>query len=424
MTILFKGSMAFAFTLGLVLVYQLEISTRWAYYGFRSIETTGEIALAIILSTLLATLIPHRNDTRCVLLTFIHYLFFIPSIITAISWWNYTYILSIALSISLIFIFSTLELRRLKFMRFTKTQAMRHSLLACTLVVLALAATGGTRNFNLNILSVYDFRAESNASMPTLISYLFSGISKLVIPILLIFAIQLRQVMVAIFTLILVVLMFGMTHHKSVLFLPCVVGVLFMILSRSRNILYLPALFTLVVFVSLAEVLYAQQNQQIAFFTSFVTRRVFFLPPLLDTFYIDFFDQQKLLFWSTSRFGFGFMDNPYFTTAPHLIGDARFGSETTGANSGAVGSGFAHAGLLGVAVYSAIIGLLVAYLNANGKVIGHPLAASASLSIVMTIVNTSDLSTAVLTHGLLILLVIIVIMPRHSNSNTREGLSN
>lgn len=77
------------------------------------------------------------------------------------------------------------------------------------------------------------------------------------------------------------------------------------------------------------------------------------------------------------------------------------------ANTGAIGSGYANAGLVGVALYSIAIGLLVGVLNAYGSRIGHAAVAAVSFVIVFYIVTTTDFTAALLTHGLLLLLIIL-----------------
>ncbi len=105
------------------------------------------------------------------------------------------------------------------------------------------------------------------------------------------------------------------------------------------------------------------------------------------------------------------VDNPHGVTAPFLIGEEYFGDTDTSANAGMIGSGYANAGLIGVAVYAALIGLLISVLNAYGRRIGHAFVTAASLSTIFNVVTSTDLVTAILTHGLLLLLLLLALFP-------------
>ena len=96
-------------------------------------------------------------------------------------------------------------------------------------------------------------------------------------------------------------------------------------------------------------------------------------------------------------------------TAPFVIGSEYFSDPEMSANAGAIGSGFANAGLFGVALYSLSIGVLIGVLNVYGKRIGHATVAAVSFVVVFYVVTTTDLVTAFLTHGLLLLLIVLAL---------------
>lgn len=211
-----------------------------------------------------------------------------------------------------------------------------------------------------------------------------------------------------------------MTHHKSVLFLPLIVAALFIFLQSRRAVVYFLFGFIFVACLSVVEVLLisATGGEGTATYTSVVIRRMFFVPPLLDSTYVNFFFDAPKILWSTSRFGLGLVENPYDLTAPFLIGLDVFEREGMSANTGIIGSGFSHAGISGVVIYSVFFGLMVSLLNSFGKKIGHELVFAASISIVISILTSTDFTTAILTHGLLLLFILLLVFPR---SKTHAG---
>lgn len=80
-------------------------------------------------------------------------------------------------------------------------------------------------------------------------------------------------------------------------------------------------------------------------------------------------------------------------------------------NTGAIASGYANAGLFGVALYPVTTGLFIGMLNSYGARISHAAVAAVSFVAVSYVVTTTDLTTALLTHGLLLLLLILALFP-------------
>lgn len=132
---------------------------------------------------------------------------------------------------------------------------------------------------------------------------------------------------------------------------------------------------------------------------------------MLNTLFLDFFERNPIYYWSASRFTSWIHENPYGTTAPYVIGIKYFASPQMAANTGAIGSGHANAGLFGVALYSVKIGLFIGVLNAYGARIGHAAVAAVSFDVVFYVVTSTDLTTALLTHRLLLLVFILALSP-------------
>lgn len=409
------GSVTLLYMSFLGFIYVLEISTTFRYMGFSEISGLSNVFIIAIISIFLSSALSTKADVRNLLLVFFHYVFFIPSLIistTLISPGHYLIVLLI--SAGLIVISANIPIRSARIASLSQKHFFIIVFSFLFIQVVLLAAYGGMRNFSLNIFTVYDFRRDVAADMPGIFAYFISGVSKVVAPITLALAIYFRSSALAVLSMSLTVWMFGMTHHKSVLFLPLMVGALYYMLLSKRAFAFIMIGLISVTCFSLAEVLlkFLFSSQEPALFTGIFLRRVLFIPPLLDAIYVGYFENMPKFYWSTSRLGLGLSQNPYELTAPFLIGLEAFSREGMSANTGVIGSGYANAGLVGVIIYSIILGFVVGILQAFGRAIGHELVFAGSLSVVFSVLTSTDLTTAFLTHGLIFLFLLLVIFPR------------
>jgi hypothetical protein len=406
----------------LAAIYAFEISEKWAYLGFLPLRSISSVLLVLFIACVYALFLSKDKNFRNLSNLLTHYIFFIPGLILS-STYNSSilYLLIIILSYTLILIFSKFPSRAFRALRLSNANFVSIIMILSGISVAILVALGALSRFNINILKVYDFRADTMEEIPNIFVYLFFSVAKAVLPLALIIAIYFRSASLVIVSAFLIILMFGMLHQKTILFLPFVAAALYLLSSSDRVIKYITYGFIFVVGISSIELIILKLlgGDNIALYTSFVVRRIFFLPPLVDNIYINyFFDAPKIL-WSSSRLGLGIIDNPYDLPAPFLIGLDIFGAEGMSANTGIIGSGYSHAGITGVVIYSVLFGLLVSLINEFGKKIGHEIVFASSISIVISILISTDFTTAILTHGLLILIILFVIFP-HAIAKPRE----
>ena len=402
----------------LMIVYIIEISDRWAYTGFKQIDSLLAALISISAVVLFSAFIPYRFDTRSFLLTVTHYSFLIPSfIILASNGLNSEYFGVLLLAYLLLFSLSALPFRSFKMARFTKKTFLSIIIFSLVLTVIIMAGFGGLKTFNLNVFRVYEFRREAATDLPKLFGYIFFGVSKVIAPMALALALYFHSRFFLYISIIMIIMLFGMTNHKSVLFLPLFVMIFYLALLRTNNLLLIEYFFLGVALVSISEIsyLFLTESSEVGVYNTLIIRRGLFVPPLVDSMYLDFFSERGKLYWSTSKFGLGIASNPYDLAAQFVIGREYFGREETSANAGIIGSGFSHAGFIGVAVYSALAGLLLAFLQAYGRVIGHEFVSAASLSVFMSVVTSTDFATAIFTHGLLLLIILLMLFPKKKN---------
>lgn len=419
---LFNMASSTVYCVLLIIVYSFEISVNWAYMGFDPISSVFSLSISAALVLILAALLPTTFDTRGFLLAIVHFGFFIPSLVILstiqTSGEYHYYLASLLIFWGLLSICSAIPMRRVGFTKLTQRSFLAVVLFSLFFCDLLIASFGGLSTFNLNPIRVYEFRSEAAESLPAIFGYFVSGVSKVVAPLCLTFAILFRSWAFVFLSVFLVILLFGMTQHKSVLLLPVTVALFFYIFNSTSDLKFIGIIFIGVSAISTLELAYLNlfEVETIPYFNAFITRRALFVPPLLDTLHISFFSQGQYLLWSTSKLGLDLAQNPYDITAPFLIGREYFGNASMSANTGIIGSGFSHAGLIGVTIYSTLAGFLVALFQVYGRSIGHALVSVATFSVFMSIVSSTDFATAILTHGLMLLIILLLFFPTKERS--------
>jgi hypothetical protein len=342
------------------------------------------------------------------------YLYFIPSIVyiafSPISW---NHVAAFAIMIGCVYYFSSIRVVPPEIGSLPPIVIL-FIVLGGTLLALAIQALfGGLDYFNLDIDRVYEFRRIAAAELPAIFGYVYSNVSSALVPLALLLSINYGSRTLTVLTIVCSILLFGMTHHKTVLFGPFVVLVLYKFYERKPRAEVIALIFLAIPVMSMLEIFFTRSVEGVfdsSYWTSLVVRRALLVPAMLDSLYVDYFREQYF-YWSWSRVGGLFMDNPYGQAPPFVIGYQYFSDDETSANAGVISSGYANAGLIGVALYSILAGLLLAMLNSFGRRAGHAFVAAASLMIYATVMTTADLLTAVLSHGVLLLVVLLALFP-------------
>ena len=115
-------------------------------------------------------------------------------------------------------------------------------------------------------------------------------------------------------------------------------------------------------------------------YASFIGRRGLFLPNIITDYYVTHFNEHPMFLWANSKVTFGLVENSYDLKLSRVIGYHYFGNEHTAANTGWIGSGFAHA-LAGVIVYSLVLGLLISVIGVFSRQLPKGMVIS-SMSVV------------------------------------------
>jgi len=302
--------------------------------------------------------------------------------------------------------------------------SMRHAtwVLVASLVGLASLVTiwmilsGGLSYFNLNILRVYEFRDDASAALNVgIMAYFVSWVAKVVGPALLALALFWGKPLLLIAAIGLQIFWFGITGHKSVLFYPLIPFFVWFFYRKSRA-LSLVAIGGLALVV-LSLLLYLILDE--LFIASLLVRRLFFVPAQLNFAYYDFFTANGFLYWANS-FASGFVEYPYDSSPAQVVGD--YLGHGAFANNSFFSTGYMHAGLIGMLIYSAISGWVLSVVDSLCA-IGFEkwLAISFVAGPLVAMLMSADLLTALLTHGLAPALVFLF-LARAKIADTRDRL--
>ena len=397
-------------------LYSNEIVPKWEYAGFDGYVDLTSLLIALLFAALCGFLLPSGLSTRSLILSVVHYGFVIPSIaIACFGKFVPAYFFSFALAYFLLFFSSMIRLRAVSVANISPRIVLSVGVGILGAGVLLYIAFGGLATFNLNLERVYEFRRDSAERLPAVFGYFYSNLASAVIPLCLALAFILKARLSALLVIVLAILLFGMTHHKSVFF-STLIAIAFFLVFRSRNpVIKVGLLFVVLCVLAVIEVLLYGAffgGDLPGIYSSYFIRRTLLVPSLADRAYVEFFLSNPYFFWAQSKITFGLVISPSDVTVPFLIGREYFGDADLAANAGFVGSGYANAGVGGVALYGLILGLIVAIVDSFGRRIGAGLVAAVCLLPVITMVTSTDVVTALLSHGVLLLLISLSVTGR------------
>ncbi len=284
-------------------------------------------------------------------------------------------------------------------------------------VVTVIILLGGLKFFNLNIWKVYEYRSLAAANLPKGFGYISHITSKVIFPLSLLIALVRRNGFLMLLSFLGSVMMFALTAHKGPLFYPVVVLLLYYISHRDAVIEWILWGYISIVFLS---VLWYILFGDITIGT-LMLRRNFFAPAHLCYLYHDFFSVNPHALWAHSKVTLGLIHFDYPLDIPHLIGAYYYNRPECGANTGWIGSGYANAGYAGMFLCALIIGFLLVVIDSYGRTVDKNMVVSVVVVPLLTVFASSDIFTAMLTHGTLFTLLCLLIFPKCSDLKHDRG---
>ena len=255
---------------------------------------------------------------------------------------------------------------------------------------------------DLNIFNAYDYREEAgNYDYPALLTYLL-GLSRFLLPVMLVFYLQKKQYLLAGLILYASVISYTFNGSKALFFLIVVALVLHYMPKRTSN--YVLVGLGVLSIISLIDYLYFSNLTSIL-----VIRRLFFVPQIINEYVYEIYMDIGANYYSQlSRF---FSSAYEIFNINSYIGLNYFGSANMSANSGMIADSLWQLGYLGLIIHPLIIVGIVKVLDANIDSKSDRLILIPAL-VIAYYFNNSGLITALLSHGILTFLLVLILSKR------------
>lgn len=282
-----------------------------------------------------------------------------------------------------------------------------------------LIFTGGLTRINFNLLNVYETREDYVANNIKIFGYLVPWQANIINMFFLVYGFFCKNNKIIFTSIGLQLLLFAMTNFKSFLFAPLVVIAIYIIFkSKFKEKLLISISVILSSFLLMIYIIYFISNNTIL--VSIFVRRLFFVPANLHYLYYDFFSNKEKYYLSKSILE-GLIEPPYPHNPVTLVSLEVYG-KVFSPNVGIIADAYLNFGVIGIILFSIILGL---YLWLLDSVTQHmkPLYTVSLIVIPSISLVNSALFTTFLTHGLIIILLLLWLTRGVFNNNERKGLS-
>lgn len=265
-------------------------------------------------------------------------------------------------------------------------------------------------SLNFNISRVYEIRASFSKLNVPLAGYLFTWAGYVVNPLFFALFFYKRKWLLTLIIVFMQLFLFSSTGNKTFLFTLFFVSALMWITTRKNPFAYMATGLTGIVIAGMLSFWLIGD----LWVSSLFTRRVLLDQPQQYFFYFDFFSNNDFTFLSQHHLFNLFFDYKYPLDPPNLIGKVYYGSPDNNANTGLVGDAYMNFGFAGIALWGFVLVMILKLVDtfSNGK---HKMISIAAVSMpTFTLIN-SALLTNLLTHGLLLALLLLYLLPGIKN---------
>jgi hypothetical protein len=299
--------------------------------------------------------------------------------------------------------------------------------LDCFLVILVLITLsfifysfykmGFRLNYDLKLL--YQVRAVFHDTIANgLLGYLFTLTTKSILIFFMGFSLFKKKYFYFLFFMACEVFIAGMANHKAIFLYPFLVLFIYLILLKRISPASIIFLFLSIVLIGNLFSFFGYDRFSIIFIL-----RMFFMTVLNDYQYYIFFQDNPFTYFSNSFFG-NFIEYPYKESIPEIIGYGRWSEDVAAfANTGIFGSGYMHMGFIGMLFFTLILSVIFKFVDSisvrinKGYLLVIPI-----LIIPVRSVNSADLGSLLISHGLLLSLVLLFIYIKRERFRWNEGV--
>lgn len=277
----------------------------------------------------------------------------------------------------------------------------------CAYVYGWLVFTGGFGRLNWDLLAVYQIRAEYIQRLGPFMGYLIPWQAYVFNIFGLLYALRRRNYWLLGLIAVAQSLLFGMTGHKSFLLAPFLAIGVYLIWQR-RNAIALVIIGAFLLALASYSCVLITGNE---FVPSLFVRRLFFVPARLHVLYYDFFSQPGHPFYMLSDSILrGIIKNPYAMPMPRVIG-LHYWEKEFWPDVGYLGDAYGNFGVLGMLLFSAILGVMLRIVDSVGSHL-EPRFVAAAITMPAMALAESALFTSMLTHGLIPAVLMLWVIPK------------
>jgi len=322
------------------------------------------------------------------------------------------------LLIKAILIFPNLKMPRVKY---GNTVAVNGSIVLIVLTFLMLIGSGGFGKINFDLSQIYELREETaTVYFGGIWGYITPWAVKVCIPFLLSLSLLKRMYRYTVIIILIQILMFGITGHRSIAMFSIVAIVIYATRETSNKNLFILALITGFLFSVYLFHIYFDD----VIVSSTILRRAFFLPSFLNYSYYEFFSVNEYVYYSNSVLSW-LSEYAYSgTQLSHVVAGEVLGKPLMGANTGFLGTSYAHGGASGMLIISIFVAVIMKVIDG---LCHNPSDTWFYLSFttipMLALFTSAAFFTALLTHGVLIAFILTWLYrydsPRHLNRSVR-----
>ena len=268
-------------------------------------------------------------------------------------------------------------------------------------------------SFHFDLSTVYELRRDANLMNMNGMQKRLLALANKTLPIITVYFLWRKKWGWFIGLFIISLLNFGIAGHKTVLF-TIILSLTFYWGYRDWMWKYIPAALAFLNFAGI----FLLDCFGIIELISYSTRRIFFLPPLLNYCYYDYFNTKGPDYYLSGIVGkIVKIPSEHAQDISHTIGEIYFNAPQMGANNGLYSDAFANLGATGCIILPLLLCFCIFMLQYFGR--NLPIKVLFSVVIVYSITFISSfLPTIFLTHGLAIVYILFCLMSSAKKGGT------
>ena len=400
----------FLYKMALDLGYYFVISKVWSYAKFELHLNSIKLIESFLLLFIIFVLMPKSKEKLSNIMIWLLILISYVPMLTLFAFMNQPRAYMYAVTGFWILVFLLLKLPVVRFNPIKKIQSkiIRYFIfigLSGTVFFLIYKYLGIAFNFDLT--KVYEIRRKYVQTGVPFAGYLFTWLAYLVNPIFFaLFLVKRKWIWVGVVTF-LQILVFSVTGLKAFLFvLPFVLGLIWVV-SQKNPLVWMGAGLSVVILVGM----FSYWLVDDLWISSLFTRRALLVPAQLSFFYYDFFSQNHHTFLSQHHLFRNFIEYPYSLMPGNLIGKVYFNNPRGNACNGIYGDAYMNFGFLGFILWGIFLTIILKLIDSFSKNKDIRVTVAGIAMPVIFLTNCA-LLTCLLTHGLLLALILLYLLPK------------